>query len=949
MSSLSAQPLPFLSANPLRDIIDAIPLSIFWKDRESRFVGCNEFFARAVGLSGPAAVAGLTDFDMPWAEKAEKFREEDRRIIETGEPWRAYDESPATADGTRVFMRTAKVPLRDAAGRITGVVGAYEWINNTELAPMELPDSEERLRALTENAAQAVAVVQDGRLAYVNARGRQILGCSPEEALGLPVEGLLHPAERRRVLNDFSRVLDGKEPAFASLYELRIINRQGLVRWLQASTVLVPWGGRASTLHFLIDVTPSRRQREVQEALNRASLAMAGSSSQEGIFLAVSRELASIDFSMAVFMLEGEGKQLSLRFMGKEPRVAGELAEMFGDPVNAGPFPFSDSGDFAQVVRGRETLLIKDFEKLLESILPEESRPLIPRVAKTMGISRLVLAPLADDESVIGMVALDNADLTEADLPVVTAFALQMGSALQRARLSQAMARENAERRRAQEERARLYAAIEQAAEYVLTTDIEGRITYVNPAFEKITGYTRDEAIGRRPSLLQSGRHDKAFYGRMWRTLTAGLVWRGQLVNRRKDGSLYSEEATISPVKAEDGRIVSYVAVKRDVTEAVELEERLRHAQKMEAVGRLAGGVAHDFNNILTTITGYADLLLTGLGEEDPRAAEVREILAAARRATGLTRQLLTFSRKQVISPRRVSLNAVVENIHAMLRPLIGEDIQLVYELEKDLWPVLADTGQIEQVILNLSVNARDAMPAGGTLTFHTCNLHRAVAPPGLSASTTDFVVLTVRDTGIGMNEEVRSHLFEPFFTTKKPGAGTGLGLATVYGIVNMSHGNVEVSSEPSKGTEFRLYFPRVSGDVSREESEQAASEAPRGMETILLVEDERAVRSLACTLLRGRGYTVLEAADPAEAVRIAEREGSAIRLLLTDVVMPGMRGSELAMRVLPLCPSAEVLFMSGYPDDAGLGLGSHAVHFLPKPFTPDSLARKVRETLDGA
>ena len=884
---------------------------------------------------------------MPWAEKAEKFREEDRRIMETGEPWRAYDESPATADGTRVFMRTAKVPLRDAAGRITGIVGAYEWINNTELAPMELPDSEERLRALTENAAQAVAVVQDGRLAYVNARGRQILGCSPEEALGLPVEGLLHPAERRRVLNDFSRVLDGKEPAFASLYELRIINRQGLVRWLQASTVLVPWGGRASTLHFLIDVTPSRRQREVQEALNRASLAMAGSSSQESIFLAVSRELASIDFSMHVFMLEGDGKLLSLRFIGKEPRVAGELAEMFGDPVNAGPFPFSDSGDFAQVVRGRETLLITDFEKLLESILPEESRPLIPRVAKTMSISRLVLAPLADDESVIGMVALDNADLTEADLPAVTAFVLQMGSALQRARLSQAMARENAERRRAQEERARLYAAIEQAAEYVLTTDIEGRITYVNPAFEKITGYTRDEAIGRRPSLLQSGRHDKAFYDRMWRTLTAGLVWRGQLVNRRKDGSLYSEEATISPVKAEDGRIVSYVAVKRDVTEAVELEERLRHAQKMEAVGRLAGGVAHDFNNILTTITGYADLLLTGLGEEDPRAAEVREILAAARRATGLTRQLLTFSRKQVISPRRVSLNSVVENIHAMLRPLIGEDIQLVYELEKDLWPVLADTGQIEQVILNLSVNARDAMPAGGTLTFHTCN--RTVAPPGLFASTTDFVVLTVRDTGIGMNEEVRSHLFEPFFTTKKPGAGTGLGLATVYGIVNMSHGNVEVSSEPSKGTEFRLYFPRVSGDVSREEGEQAASEAPRGMETILLVEDERAVRSLACTLLRGRGYTVLEAADPAEAVRIAEREGSAIHLLLTDVVMPGMRGSELAMRVLPLCPSAEVLFMSGYPDDEGLGLGSHAVHFLPKPFTPDSLARKVRETLDGA
>ena len=523
-----------------------------------------------------------------------------------------------------------------------------------------------------------------------------------------------------------------------------------------------------------------------------------------------------------------------------------------------------------------------------------------------------------------------------------------MGSALHRARLSQAMALENAERRKAQEERARLYAAIEQAAEYVLITDLDGTITYVNPAFERITGYSREEAIGATPRLLKSGRQDADFYERMWHTLRSGSVWRGQLVNRRKDGSIYLEEATISPVKGEDGRTVSYVAVKRDATETVELEERLRHAQKMQAVGRLAGGVAHDFNNILTTVTGYGDLLMAGLGEQDPRAAEVREILAAARRATNLTRQLLTFSRKQVISPRLVSLSHVVENLHAMLRPLIGEDIGLVLELDKDLWPVLADTGQIEQVILNLSVNARDAMPGGGTLTFRTGNVRDETLGRGLAAPAQEFAVLAVRDTGLGMDEEVRSHLFEPFFTTKKAGAGTGLGLATVYGIVNQSHGHIEVSSEPGKGTEFRMFFPRADGELSHEEGDRERAEGPRGRETILLVEDEQAVRSLACTLLRGRGYTVLEAAGPSEAITIAEKSGATIGLILTDVIMPGMRGSELANRIFPLCPASSVLFMSGYPDDEGLGLDGPSVHFLPKPFTPESLARKVRETLDG-
>ncbi len=931
---------------PLRSVIDSLPLSIFWKDRDSRYLGCNEFFARVAGLPGPQAVAGLSDSDMPWADNAERFLQQDRRILETGEPWRAYDEARATPDGTRVFMRTAKVPLRDAAGAVVGIVGATEWINHTDLAPMDMPDQEERLRALTEGAAEGVVVIQDGRIVYVNARGREIFGGTEEDLVGISVDQVVHPKDRRRVQNDFLQVLSGKEPAFASLYELRIINRDGRVRWIQASTTLVPWEGKTATLHFIIDVTPSRRQKDMQEALNRASTMMAGPLVPDDIFPAVARELASIDFLIHVFTLNPDGT-LSLSYLGKKAEAARDLAKIFDGAAGA-PFSFREGGEFDQVIRGRRTLLITDIRSMLESVFPPGLRHTIAPLVKAIEVPRMILAPLADDTSVIGMIALENADMVEGDLPAVTAFALQMGSALQRARMAQAMARENEERRRAQEERALLFAAIEQAAEYVLITDAQGIITYVNPAFERVTGYSREEAIGKSPRILKSGRQDMAFYESMWSVLSSGSVWRGQLVNRRKDGSTYREEASISPVKAEDSRIVSYVAVKRDVTEATELEARLHAAQKMEAVGRLAGGVAHDFNNILTTITGYADLLLTGLGEEDPRAHEVREILSASRRASGLTRQLLTFSRKQVSAPRLVGLNAVIENLHAMLRPLIGEDIRLDYELARELWPVLADTGQLEQVILNLSVNARDAMPSGGTLTFRTANLRRDAGSP---AHAHEQVMLSVRDTGVGMTEEVRSHLFEPFFTTKKAGAGTGLGLATVYGIVNQSQGHIEVVSEPGKGTEFRIFLPRVPGSVSREEDDHNGVELPRGRETILVVEDEQAVRSLTCTLLRGWGYCVREAALPSAAIPIAEREGDSIRLILTDVVMPEMRGSELARRILPRCRSAAVLFMSGYPDDEGLGLGGRGprVHFLAKPFTPEALARKVRETLDDA
>ena len=368
------------------------------------------------------------------------------------------------------------------------------------------------------------------------------------------------------------------------------------------------------------------------------------------------------------------------------------------------------------------------------------------------------------------------------------------------------------EQRAAEESRARLTMAVEQAGESIVVTDTRGTIQYVNPAFERITGYEQMEVIGQTPRILKSGRHDAAFYRNMWQILLRGEIWRGTFLNKRKDGILYEEDAVISPVRDPSGQVVNYVAVKRDVTDVRRMEEQLRQSQKMEAVGRLAGGVAHDFNNLLTAISGYSDLLLHRLPDYSTLRRDVEEIRKAGDRAAALTRQLLAFSRRQVLQPKVLDLNAVVTKMGEMLRRLIGEDIELSTDLSPSLSRVKADPGQIEQVIVNLAVNARDAMPDGGRVTIATADAELspayAAAHPGVRPG--PHVLLSVADTGQGMSDETQAHLFEPFFTTKERGKGTGLGLATVYGIVQQSGGHIRVNSAADRGSTFLIYLPRV-------------------------------------------------------------------------------------------------------------------------------------------
>jgi PAS domain S-box-containing protein len=415
----------------------------------------------------------------------------------------------------------------------------------------------------------------------------------------------------------------------------------------------------------------------------------------------------------------------------------------------------------------------------------------------------------------------------------------------------------------------------------------------------------------------------------------------------RPDGSKAVLRISKVPLRDGAGAVVGVLGVYRDVTEERRLESQLRQAQKMEAVGRLAGGVAHDFNNLLTAITGFSALALEALSADSPARGPIAEVARAGDRAAGLTRQLLAFSRQQVLAPRVLDPNAVVADLGKMLRRVIGEDVELATVLAPGVWPVLADPGQVEQVLVNLAVNARDAMPRGGRLTIETGN---AVVGEGESAAPGQYAVLTVADTGHGMDDATKAHIFEPFFTTKGTGKGTGLGLATVYGIVQQSGGHIAVESEPGRGTAFRVYLPRTDKVAAPVPSQAGVIPLPRGSEAVLVAEDEPAVRALTCRVLRRAGYSVLEAGSGEEAVRVAERHPGPVHLFVTDVVMPGVGGREAAGRVLARHPEARVLYMSGYTDDAVVrhGVRHDRTHFIQKPFSPAALATKVREVLDA-
>lgn len=574
---------------------------------------------------------------------------------------------------------------------------------------------------------------------------------------------------------------------------------------------------------------------------------------------------------------------------------------------------------------------------------------------------RVIVAPFIADDQILGAMCLNRlgVSFTQEDLALAETFATYAATALKNAQTHRDLQREMEERIRAERElresEEKYHNLVEAMNEGLGVTDLNSRFTYVNPAFVNMLGYSRHEMVGHHLTEFVAPDHKALMAKKIMQRHTGQdtryeqyeMVWVSK--TGRRVTTLISPKGLFDP----DGRLIGGFGVLTDITERKRLEEQLRQSQKMEAVGLLAGGIAHDFNNLLTAINGFAELMRRQLEPDEPLYELTDKILNSGRRAADLVRQLLAFSRKQILEPQVLDLNHVVSRLESMLRRVISEDIELETRLAPDLWPVQVDPTQIEQVVINLAVNARDAMPTGGTLTIETANLTldgAAITSQQLEAKPGDYARLIVRDTGMGISETVQTRIFEPFFTTKEVGQGTGLGLATVYGIVKQSGGHIQVSSRPGQGATFTVYLPRADGELAPSPLQKGLSHLPRGTETILIVEDNPDVRDLLVRTLRPQGYSILEAGDGVEALRLAEAHRGEIHLLLSDVVMPNMSGNLLAERLADIRPQAKTLFTTGYAEDAiaHYGLLHPDIPLLQKPFAAQTLLCKVREVLDG-
>ena len=505
------------------------------------------------------------------------------------------------------------------------------------------------------------------------------------------------------------------------------------------------------------------------------------------------------------------------------------------------------------------------------------------------------------------------------------------------------------ERKRSEEELRKLWQAMEQCPVSIIITDIKGIIEYVNPKFTSVSGFQQKEVLGKNPRILQSGTIKPEVYKELWETIIAGGEWHGEFLNKKKSGELFWESSSISVIKNTDGMITHYVGIKEDITDRKKAVEQLRQVQKMDAIGQLAGGIAHDFNNLLTIINGYSTMMLRSLDTESPLHREAEQILRAGERAADLTRQLLSFSHRQILEPKVMNVDTKIKAVETMLCRLIGEHLQLVTDLHCDNGLIKIDLGQIEQIIINLVVNARDASETGSKIILETaiCNFDEAFTITHPGSNPGNYIMISVADNGTGMTEDVKRRIFEPFFTTKEMGRGTGLGLATVYGIVKQNCGYIEVISQPEQGATFRVFLPQV-----RQQTESIANnnseESLTGSQTILVVEDEPGVLNLVVHTLSKQGYSVLKTTDPLEAVSIFEEHLPEIQLLLTDVVMPFMSGPKLAETLTGLKPELKVIFMSGHTDDrvSFEKILAKGVPFLPKPFAKGALLKKIGQTL---
>ena len=868
---------------------------------------------------------------------------DDRRLAAAlrGETVTAEERVSVRPDTGQLGFFTAQYsPLRSASGAVVGGLAVIRESVAAAETRQELRRTEERFRDLFEEAPVAYHEIdRQGIIRRVNRAECELLGFAPAEMLNSHVSDFVSAEEREASQEAVRRKLAGELPleSFRRVYTRRdgaqlvvevhenyIRDESGLVTGIRSALLDITKRKRAEEeslrAHELLEARVRERTAELARANQRLALeyGVARTLTEARSLEAAADRLirgicGDLELDLGVlWVVDAQGRWLHASYR------LGDSAATLAHP-QSGP----DSG-FAGRIRAAARP---------EWAAAEVARE-FPDMQSGLGF------PLLLGKEPAGIIVLLSRKALSTDpelLETAGLIGVQIGQFIERKRAEESL----------HHSEARFAAFMRHLPGIAFMKDVAGRYVYYNAACENLLGRKPEEFIGRIDDEL-------------WPPEIASLYRANDRQVLEGKGPIEILEPVPVPNKAEpqawlmykfailgaDGSPEFVGGVGVDVTERNLLEEQLRQSQKMEAIGRLAGGVAHDFNNLLTIISGYGRMVLEDLPPDDRARPRVEEVLNASERAAILTSQLLAFSRRQVVQPRVLALNHVLSNMEKMLRRVIGEHIELATDLKPDLWPVKADAGQIEQIVMNLAVNARDAMREGGTLRISTAN---TLFTPKPAASEGAHVRLSVSDTGIGMDAEVMSHLYEPFFTTKGSGKGTGLGLSTVYGIVKQNGGEIRVESEKGAGAAFHIYLPRAMEAEDAAAPRKQMHHAHTGTETVLLAEDEPGVRQIAGDVLRSLGYRVLEAADGSEALRLAADESAAIDLLLTDVIMPLMSGRELADQLKRLRPGLRTLFMSGYTDDviAYRGeLGSDA-EFLQKPFSPDALAQRIRQVLD--
>ena len=1000
------------AAAHLAAVVESSDDAIITKNLDGVVTTWNPAAEALYGWAAAEAVGRHASFLIP-DDKAGEFAEHMARL-RAGDRVGYFDTVRLHRDGRRIDVAMTVSPVRDAEGRLMGVSKTARDIRERRLAEAALRQSEERYRGLIESIPALVWVYDAaGRPLLHNHRWYDYTGQSQEAVATGRWHEALHPDDAAGALAAWSRATASGEPYSA---EYRLRRADGAYRWfLDSGAVQRGPGGEAEQWVGVCTDIDARKRAEDDLRQTADLLRGVAESTPDAIFVKdlagkylLFNQAASRFVGRPVEEVLGRddtflfGPEDARGVMERDRRVRESgVSETEEEVLTAAGVtrtylatksPYRDrSGVVAgvlgtshditeakkteQAVRASEgrfrafmdntpaAAFIKDEGGRFLYVNPAWRRQFDPEPADWEGKTDYDFWPrdvadlfqASDRECLAGGVAVQREETGRTAAGEETTWLVMKFPLGAEGRRVGGMAWDITARRRAEDALVMRDRAVRAATQGLTITDPgqpDDPIVYVSPGFERMTGYAAEEFLGRNCRFLQGKDTDPAAVTRLREAIRVGEPCTVELLNYRKDGTTFWNELSVSPVRDAEGRLTHFVGVQVDVTARRALEEQFRQVQKMEAVGQLAAGVAHDFNNLLTIINGYSDLLLQDLPPGDPSREPVSEILAAGERSAGLTRQLLAFSRQQVLAPRVLSLNDVVAEAEKMLRRLVGEDVRLTAALGPAPWPVLADGGQVEQVLMNLVVNARDAMPTGGRITIETRNveLDESYARAHPDARPGPHVVLIVADTGAGMTPDVAARVFEPFFTTKGPGKGTGLGLATAYGIVRQSGGHVAAYSEVGVGTTFKVYLPQATKPKGGSKVLPGLSTPPRGTETVLLAEDDAGVRALTRHVLAGCGYAVLEAADGEEAVRVAAAHAGPIDLLVTDVVMPGAGGRPTAELVAARHPGVRVLFVSGYTDDAVIrhGVLREGVDFLQKPFSPVALAAKVREVLDA-